>query len=110
VSEKLLTLKEAAECLHLEEKDVRRLVNEGKISAYHICGMYLRFKEENIFSVRGKYGGKLTHKHKEGKNQSQVSLNPAISGIRDFFYFNDFYIIAGILVVFLIYIILKSIH
>ena len=53
MSDKLLTLKEAAECLRLSEKEIRDLVSEGKIPAYHVGGMYLRFKEENIFSLRG---------------------------------------------------------
>jgi excisionase family DNA binding protein len=107
--DKLLTLKEAAECLHLDEKQVRRLVEEGKIPAYHIGGMYLRFKEENIFSIRGKYGGNLVYDIMKSQKNSGLLNNPVISAVSDFFYFNDFYIAAGAVIIFLVYVILKSI-
>jgi len=110
VSDKLLTLKEAAECLHLTEKQVRRLVSEGKIPAYQIGGMYLRFKEENIFSLRAKFGGKLMNENIKTHDSISGIKNPLVSGVRDFLYFNDFYIIAAVLIIFLIYIILKVIR
>lgn len=108
MSDKLLTLKEAAQCLRLSEKVVRDLVSDGKIPAYHVGGMYLRFKEENIFDLKGKYGGRLPI-YPEGKPNEQAHAGTFLSGIRDFLYFNDFYLISAALIVFLIYIILKSI-
>ncbi|TRZ48160.1 MAG: DNA-binding protein [Dehalococcoidia bacterium] len=110
MSDKLLTLKEAAECLHITEKQVRRLVSEDKIPAYQIGGMYLRFKEENIFLLRAKFGGKPMHENIERHGKASDSKNSLVSGVRDFLYFNDFYIIAAVLIIFLIYIILKVIR
>ena len=110
MSDKLLTLKEAAECLHLTEKQVRRLVTEGKIPAYQIGGMYLRFKEEHIFSLRAKFGGKQAHGDTESHGAASSFKNPFLSSARDFLYFNDFYIFAAVLIIFLIYTILKVIR
>jgi len=109
MSDKLLTLKEAAQCLRLSEKEVRDLVSDDKIPAYHVGGMYLRFKEENIFDLRGKYGGRLPIDPEKGKPKEQAHAGTFLSGIRDFFYFNDFYLISAALIAFLIYVILKSI-
>jgi excisionase family DNA binding protein len=110
MSDKLLTLKEAAECLRLKEDQVRKLVHEGIIPAYQIGGMYLRFKEENVFALRSKFGGKPVYESfKKSRKISEIK-SPFISGVRDFLYFNDFYIIAGMLIVFLVYIILRVIR
>ena len=110
MSDKLLTLKEAAECLHLTEKQVRRLVSEGKIPAYHVGGMYLRFKEENVFSLRAKFGGKPIHENIKRHDRMSGVKNSLVSNARDFLYFNDFYIIAALIIIFFIYIILKVIR
>jgi excisionase family DNA binding protein len=110
MQDKLLTLKETAECLRLTEEQVRRLVNEGKIPAYQIGGMYLRFKEETVFSLRAKLGGRILHERIKRHDRPAGLKDSFVSGIRDFLYFNDFYIIAAALIIFLIYIILKVIH
>jgi excisionase family DNA binding protein len=110
MSDKLLTLKEAAECLRLKEDQVRKLVHEGTIPAYQIGGMYLRFKEENIFALRSKFGGKPVQAGPKKSDKMSEIKNPFIAGMRDFLYFNDFYIIAGMLIIFLVYIILKVIR
>ena len=109
MSDKLLTLKEAAECLRLSEKEVRDLVGAGKIPAYHVGGLYLRFKEESIFTLRGKYGGQIVSDLKKENQREPGYSETFLSGIRDFFYFNDFYLISIALIAFLIYVILKSI-
>lgn len=109
MEDKLLTLKEAAQCLRLSEKELRDLADSGKIPAYHVGGVYLRFKEENIFSLRGKYGGHIASETTRGRFEVSANKNTFLSGIRDFFYFNDFYIISLALIAFLIYVILRSI-
>ncbi len=109
MSDKLLTLKEAAECLRLSEKEVRDLAVNGKIPAYHVGGIYLRFKEENVFSLRGKYGGHVAIALKKNRPKKPEYPDTFLSGISDFFYFNDFYLISAAVIMFLVYIILKSI-
>lgn len=109
MSEKLLTLKEAAEMLVVSEEQLRRLVEKEVIPAYHIGGKYLRFKEEQVLELKS---GRLKV---SGPAPSQkVKVHPAhrdslIGRLGDFFYFNDFYIFSGILIAALVYIILESI-
>jgi excisionase family DNA binding protein len=110
MSDKLLTLKEAAACLHLKEDEIRKLVSAGKIPAYHVGGMYLRFKEENIFALRAKFGGRQLHENFRKNDKTREINSPILSGIRDFLYFNDFYIISAVLVAFLVSIILRVIR
>ena len=69
--------------------------------------MYLRFKKENIFDLRPKYGGRLPICPEKAKEQARAGT--FLSVVRDFLYFNDFYLISAALITFLIYIILKSI-
>ncbi|NQT90421.1 MAG: helix-turn-helix domain-containing protein [Candidatus Omnitrophica bacterium] len=108
--DKLLTLKEAADSLGLSEEEVRRLVKKGDIPAYQIGGMYLRFKEEQILSIK-KSGQSKAGLSESGKNSRQPSGKEGyISRIRDSLYFNDFYIAAAVLVAILIYLIARSIR
>lgn len=108
--DKLLNLKEAAECLRLSENEVRKLVKDGRITAYHIGGIYLRFKEEDVFSLRGRYGGSaVASSPKQDVSDKNGHPGTALSGLRDFLYFNDFYLVSLAIVILLIYVILKSI-
>ncbi|KPK96701.1 MAG: hypothetical protein AMJ95_12700 [Omnitrophica WOR_2 bacterium SM23_72] len=94
--DKLLTIREAAELLGVTEQEVIDLAEEGKIPAYNIGGVYLRFKPEHIQQARQKIKKPL---------KSKVSL---IDRLYDFFYFNDFYILAVLIIILMLIIILKS--
>jgi len=110
MAEKLLTLKEAAASLRVSEEKMRHLVEEGNIPAYQIGGMYLRFKEEQILSLKERLlreGSAMSEKKVEAGLPERGSL---FSGIKDFFYFNDFYIISALFIAGLICIILNSIR
>jgi len=97
--EKLLTVRDVALTLEISEKDVLDLAESGKIPAYKVGGVYLRFKKEQVDEYKKTLAG--PH-HKSAKKATASPLD----GIRDFFYFNDFYIFAAaaiILLAFLIY-------
>jgi hypothetical protein len=85
-------------------------VNDGMIPAYQIGGMYLRFKEENIFALRSKFGGEPVQGDLKKSDKIPEIKSPFMAGIRDFLYFNDFYIISGMLIIFLVFIILRVIR
>lgn len=109
MTEKLLTLKEAAECLGLSEEEVRQLVKKGEIPAYQIGGMYLRFKEEQILSLKPRYSKRISAVAASEKEEESSGKESFITRIGDFFYFSNFYIISGIIIIILAYIIYKSI-
>ncbi len=92
--EKLLTVRDVSVLLGVSEKDVLDLAEKGTLPAYKVGGVYLRFKKEQVEEYR-KAHHNLHHKP-EGKEK--VGLQDKI---RDFLYFNDFYIFAAILVILL---------
>ena len=99
--EKLLTVREVASLLGVSEKEVVDLAESGAIPAYKVGGVYLRFKREQVKNLR-KYSrapvAQVVPKRKS-------SFKDRVS---DFFYFNDFYILAGILIILLLVIIFQG--
>ncbi|NQT95185.1 MAG: helix-turn-helix domain-containing protein [Candidatus Omnitrophica bacterium] len=112
MTDKLLTLKEAADTIGVSEKEVQRLVDDGELSAYQIGGVYLRFKEEQVFSLRAKYSKEPSSSPPslQINKEATTAKGTIISAIKDFFYFNDFYIISIAVAIGLFFIILKSIR
>ena len=101
MAEKLLTIREVAELLGLNEKAVVELAEQGIISAYKVGGVYLRFQKEQVEQYWSK---RKTAQHK-GDGQD---LYTAGERIKDFFYFYDFYILSAILIIALLAIITKG--
>jgi len=99
--EKLLTVREVSILLSISEKEVMDLAQAGVIPAYKVGGVFLRFKKDQV------------HDYKKSAHPSlaKVSIRkptPLQERISDFFYFNDFYIIAGLLILVLLFIIFKG--
>ncbi len=99
--EKLLTVREVSIMLGVSEKDVLDLTENGRIPGYKIGGVYLRFKKEQV------------EQYKKGRHQGHpkaVKDEPAgiRSRIQEFFYFNDFYISAVILIILLVYLVYRG--
>lgn len=102
--EKLLTIRDASLILGLSEKEIVDLAESGSLPAYKIGGVYLRFKREQIdvfkksFFAEKRHHGKSAQQHPAQK----YSLNDKA---RDFFYFNDFYILSALLILLILVII-----
>jgi excisionase family DNA binding protein len=101
MAEKLLTVREVSHILGISEKEVIQLSELGKIPAYKIGGVYLRFKREQIEQLKNEFNLKAD-------SQDQPKVYPLLERISDFIYFNDFYIAAAIIIFILIAIILKG--
>jgi excisionase family DNA binding protein len=94
--EKFLTVRDVAIVLGVSEKEVVDLVESGALPAYKIGGVYLRFKKEQIHEFK-------KHSHPSTPKLA-VPLDYSFADrLSDFFYFNDFYIIAFLLVALLLY-------
>lgn len=130
--EKLLSIKEVADYLKISEDEVKRLVDKGEIPAYRIGDTFLRFRKEQIDAIRsditeieeqdparittqldpkGHVAHKYTELEKDIKKREPATRQydyTFIERIRDFFYFNDFYILSFILIGFLMYFIFKT--
>lgn len=84
----------------ISEKDIIQLSEEGKIPAYKIGGVYLRFKKEQLDRT-----GYRKESMQRIRQTRQYSLLERFS---DFFYFYDFYVLSGILIVIMLYVIFRT--
>ena len=95
---RFLTLKEAAGYLGIAENELDDLSKAHKITAYKIGGIYTRFKVDDLEAYRRKGVTRGSKKYS----------NSGPERIRDFFYFNDFYIYSCIIIAVMLYFILKK--
>lgn len=130
MGEKLLTIKEASEYLGISEEEVKCLVDNDEIPAYKVGNTFLRFRKEQLDAVRSEVAEaekvipicaataadpsqKLAHPYTDLEReikQRQPSVQQydytVVERVRDFFYFNDFYILSAVTVFLLLYIIM----
>jgi len=90
--EKLLTIRDVSHLLGITEKEVIDLAEKQIIPAYRLAGVYLRFKRQQIEEFRIKNKSII---------KSAVPLRESSfkEKIEDFFYFNDFYIFSGLIII-----------
>ncbi|MFA5276109.1 MAG: helix-turn-helix domain-containing protein [Candidatus Omnitrophota bacterium] len=100
--EKLLTVRDVASVLGISEKEVMQLAESGAIPAYKVGGVYLRFKKEQIHEFRKLASHPSVVK---GRVREKYSLGEKL---KDFLYFNDFYLISALLIIFLLFIIFQG--
>ena len=130
--EKLLSIKEVADYLKISEEEVKRLVDVGEIPAYRIGDTFLRFRKDQIDAIRsdiseieekepepmkpavdkaGRPAHPYTQMERDIKRREPAKRQydyTFAERIKDFFYFNDFYIISFLLIIFLMYLIFKT--
>ena len=93
-TEKLLTLEEAARRLGVPAAEVENLILAGKLSSFRLAGNLLRFRLRDVEALRL-------------ERESRRSRPPSLfERVRDFFYFNDFYLVAFLILLTLLAIIL----
>lgn len=97
--EKLLTVRDVSVFLDISEREVVDLAESGQLPAYKVGGVYLRFKREQVQEFKRK--NIRTHK----VETEDYSFKDRLS---DFFYFNDFYILATLLIGLLLFVIFKG--
>jgi len=96
--EKLLTVREVSALLEISEKDVLDLAESGALPAYKVGGVYLRFKPSQVEEFK-KSNVSVGQRSREYTGMERVF---------DFLYFNDFYIIAAIVIAAMVYFIFRS--
>ncbi len=130
--EKLITIREVAGHLNISEEEVKRLVDIGEIPAYKIGGTFLRFRKDQIDAIRSEISSVEAEEPEHGKAALDAHGRPphpytdlekdikrkepltrqydytALERVRDFFYFNDFYILSFVIIGILMYFIFKS--
>jgi excisionase family DNA binding protein len=96
MSSQYITVRETAQIMAVSEKKVMDLIESGNLQAYRIADQFLRLKRNevvNMLSTGQVVSESVAHSYTQGER------------IRDFFYFNDFYLIALVIIGALLYII-----
>ena len=96
MSGQYITVRETAQVLCISEKKVMDLIDGGKLQAYKIADQFLRLKRVEVMQIRG--SGQVV---RENVGHDYTSSER----IRDFFYFNDFYLLTLVIIAALLYII-----
>lgn len=97
--DKYLNINEAAEYLQISPEEIKKLVDQGKVPAYSIGGVFLRFKKDQIKALKG---GHFDTRQVSSPSETQYSSREKF---KDFLYFNDFYIISVIIVLIILIVI-----
>ena len=96
MSSQYITVRESAQILAVSEKKIMDLIEAGSLQAYRIADQFLRLKRNEVVNMLST--GQVVSEN--------VSLSyTAGERVRDFFYFNDFYLIAFAVIGVLLYII-----
>jgi len=95
-SEQYISVREAAQVLGVSEKRIMDLIEGDQLIAYRIANQFLRLRKTDVLKLQT--SGSVEPESK----QQPYTWNEKI---RDFFYFNDFYMICAALIAILIYII-----
>jgi len=90
----MLTLDEVKNFLEVEQHVIEKFIQEDVLHAYKIGGVYIRFRKEEVLSL--KYDV-LLKKKKSGTSGSFGQR------LWDFWRFNNFYIISALVIVVLVY-------
>ena len=91
--EKLLTLEEAARRLGVPPEGIEELILQGKLSSFRLAGNLLRFRLREVETLR------------LDRLKSRLRKPSIFERVYDFFYFNNFYLIAFLILLTLIAII-----
>ena len=96
MSSQYITVRETAQIMAVSEKKVMDLIESGNLQAYKIADQFLRLKRNEVINMVS--SGKVVS---EGVAHSYTP----VERLSDFFYFNDFYLIAFVVISILLYII-----
>ena len=96
MADQFISVREASQTLGISEKRIMDLVEASQLQAYRIAGQFLRLKKSEVLGLQT--SGSVT------EETAQYKYTKA-ERIKDFFYFNDFYITSVVIIVSLLYII-----
>lgn len=99
--EKLLTVREVSLILGMSEREVVELAESEKVPAYKVGGVYLRFRKDQVQEYKKSLKTSVS-------NEPTPESYSFKDRLRDFLYFNDFYILTAIIIIILVFIIFKG--
>lgn len=96
MSSQYITVRETAQILAVSEKKVMDLIEGHQLQAYRIADQFLRLKRHEVMQIR--LGGTVA-------SENTAHEYTLAQRVGDFFYFNDFYLLALLVVAGLLYVI-----
>ncbi len=96
MSNGMLTLDEVMQYLSLDKAGVEELVQKDKLQAYKIGGVYLRFRKDQVSMLKGK-----------PVKRRKTKKGGVIDNVINFWDFNNFYIITGVCLLVILYLMLR---
>ena len=111
VEERYLHIHEAAEILDVGEEELWELVHKHQVPTHNIAGTFVRFKKEDIEELKIKWRIErelFPHPQASFVHESTVGRVSPLDKLKDFWYFNDYYIWCSVLIVVLLYFIAAS--
>ncbi len=95
----LLVTREVSQLLGISEKDIIELANAKLLPHFKVAGEFLRFKREDILKIKPAIKKKFNLPEKKLYYPERI---------KEFLYFNDFYIVSAIIIMALAWIIIKD--
>ena len=106
--EKLLTLEEAARRLSVTPDGVERMIQAGRLASFRLGGHLLRVRLGDVDRLRGtSSSGRAPSSRSVGvARRGRSGVGRLWDRVLDFFYFNDFYLVALLILLTLLAVIL----
>jgi len=95
-SQQYISVRETAQLLGISERKVMQLIESKELQAYRIADQFLRLKRSEVVEIRN-----------SGDVESETVKFPYASQekFQDFFRYNDFYLVAIVIILALLYVI-----
>jgi len=106
MADKLWNIDEVAAYLGISHDDVKSLVEQGILPAYRIAGSFLRFDPALVEERKDQLVKSLTRSIKKDDVESESKYTMP-DKLKDFLYFNDFYLFSTLVIVILLFLIFK---
>ncbi len=111
LKEQYLNIREASELLEISEDELRDMVDQQQIPAHNIAGVFLRLKKKDIENLKNKWRIQrelFPEPEPYFAHHNVVKTATVFDKVRDFWYFNDFYVLCSVLIVALLYFIISN--
>lgn len=111
VEDNFISLNEASEILELSDKEVAKLIQEQKLTAFQLGNEVIRLKKDQVWELESqkRISAELFPVDRAQHQNVPVNVKGTVADhVKDFFYFNDFYILSFVVITALLYLILSS--
>ena len=95
----MLTLEEVKSFLEIDHDQFEKYLKQGKLHAYKIGGTYIRFRKDDVLNLRSEL---------QPKKNKPYAGSSFFSRIKEFWRFNNFYIISLLIVIVVALLIAKT--